>query len=118
LLAHIVVAGSVVQLALPETVRIALFVLVAFSLFFTLRQQWRPVVVMLHLGASGELAIERKVGISETAIIEPHSAILPGLIVLLLRCGTQRIALPLIPDALDPDLKRQLRVWLQWRAKK
>ena len=71
---------------------------------------------MLHLGASGELVIERKIGISETAVIEPHSAILPGLIVLLLRCNTQRIALPLLPDALDTDLKRQLRLWLQWRA--
>jgi hypothetical protein len=109
-----------VPLELPDALIVILFGLVALSLFLTLRQLRRQSVVMLHLGARGELEIEKKVGAGgtamETAIIEPHTAILPGLIVLLLRCGAERIALPLLADSMGSDLNRQLRLWLQWRA--
>ena len=94
-----------------------MFGLIVLSLLYSIHQVRRQTIVMLHLGMCGELAIERRVGARETAIIEPHTALLPGLIVLLLRCGAERIALPLLPDSLDPQLNRQLRLWLQWRNK-
>ena len=121
ILSHGLAAGALLPLALPVTVRLALLGLVALSLFFTLYIQAHPPVVGLRLGSRGELEVERKVGAGGTAIqkaiIEPHTAILPGLIVLLLRCDGKRLALPLLPDSLDVDLNRQLRLWLQWRVR-
>jgi toxin CptA len=120
-LAHVLAAMTLVPLGLPDLLRAFLFWLVILSLFLTLRRQRRQSVVGLQLGATGELGIERKVGAGgtavtaiETAVIAPHTAILPGLIVLLMHCGEQRIALPLLADSMDPDLNRQLRLWLQW----
>jgi len=108
---------AVVPLVIPKTLSLVLFGLIVLSLVFIVLPMRRQSVVMLHLGARGELEIERKVGVRETANIEPHTAILPGLIVLLLHCGADRIALPLLADALDSQLNRQLRLWLQWRGK-
>ncbi len=123
--AHALAVVALVPLALPDLLRVFLSGLVILSLFLTLRRQRRQSVVRLHLGATGELEIERKVGAGgtaitaiETALIAPHTAILPGLIVLLMRCGAQRIALPLLADSMDRDLNRQLRLWLRWHAKK
>lgn len=121
LLAHTLAAMALVLLELPDLLRAFLFGLVLLSLFLTLRRQHHPSVVGLQLGAHGELEIERKVGAGGTAMeaatVEPHTAILPGLIVLLLRCGEKRIALPLLADSMDANFNRQLRLWLRWQAK-
>jgi hypothetical protein len=118
--AHALAAGSVSLLMIPAVVRLALIGIVASSLIIFFQRQQRQIVAMLHLGTRGELEIETKVGAGETATIatiEPYTTILPGLIVLLLRCQGKRLVLPLLADSVSTDNYRQLRLWLQWRAK-
>jgi hypothetical protein len=117
MVAHGVAAGSISVSMLPWAVRWVLMGLVAVSLLVSLRHQRRQPVTALILGRYGELEIETKVGARETVLIGPHTTVFPGLIVLLLRRGGRPLALPLLPDALDADAHRQLRLWLQWRAK-
>jgi hypothetical protein len=105
---------------IPAVVRLALIGIVASSLIISFQRQQRQMVTMLHLGTRGELEIEIKVGAGETATIatiEPYTTIFPGLIVLLLRCQGKRLVLPLLADSVSTDNYRQLRLWLQWRAK-
>jgi hypothetical protein len=91
--------------------------MLVISLMIMLGRQRRQPVTALILGKRGELEVQTKVGARETAAIGPLTTIFPGLIVLWLDCGGKRIALPLFPDALGADQHRQLRVWLQWRAR-
>jgi hypothetical protein len=116
--AHVLAALMVLPLTLPRSVSLVLLGLVGFSLLFSLARQ-QPLLV-LHLGALGELEIETKVGAGgtarQTATIQPHTTLLPGLMILLLQSGGKRFVLTLLPDALGADNNRQLRLWLQWRA--
>jgi hypothetical protein len=105
---------------IPLAARLVLIGFVASSLLVFFQRQQHEMLTVLCLGTRGELEIETKVGASETAspaTIEPHTTILPGLIVLSLRCQGKRLVLPLLADSLSTDDYRQLRVWLQWRAK-
>jgi hypothetical protein len=108
---------------IPLAARLVLIGLVVSSLLIFFRRQQLEMLTVLCLGTRGELEIETKVGASGTATIatgatiEPYTTILPGLIVLSLRCKGKRLVLPLLADSVSTDDYRQLRVWLQWRAK-
>lgn len=91
-------------------------VLVGFSLY---RGLTRPQeIAELRLGGKGDLMLRTNVGADKTALILPGTAVLPGMIVLLLRVEGKRTPLVLMADALQPDDYRRLRVWLNWRAKR
>ncbi len=114
--AHAVAIASVLPLDLAWALRLCLAVQVGFSLY---RMLTRPQqITQMSLGAKGELALETKVGAGGTALILPETAVLPGMIVLVLRFEGKRIPLVLMADALDPEDDRRLRVWLNWRAKR
>jgi len=80
-------------------------------------------VVALRLHADGTLECVRRSNTSEfTALkIHPHTTVSPLLTLLLLDGGQglwwQRLEpLVLLPDALDVEDFRRLRLWLRWRA--
>ena len=114
--AHAVAIASILPLDLAWTVRLGLVLLIGFSLYRVLARPQE--IAQLSLGAKGELALVTKVGVGGTADILPESAILPGMIVLVLRVEGKRTPLVLMADALDPEDYRRLRVWLNWRAKR
>jgi len=107
--AHAVAMVSVILLDLPWTARVCLVVLIGLSLYRVLTRPQE--ISQLSLGAKGEL----KVGAGGTAQILPETAVLPGMIVLVLRFEGKRHALVLMRDALNPGEYRRLRVWLNWR---
>jgi hypothetical protein len=115
LVAHLVAAGAVVPL--PWAARLALLGMVAISLMMLLGRQRRQPVAALILGKRGELEVQTKVGARETATIGSLTTVLPWLIVLWVNYDGKRLALPLLTDAVGVEQHRQLRVWLQWRAK-
>jgi len=111
--AHAVAIASVLPLDLALAVQLCLVLLISLSLY---RMLTRPQeITQLSLGARGELVLETKVGAGGTALILPETAVLPGMMVLLLRVEGKRTPLVLMADALDPEDYRRLRVWLNWR---
>ncbi|GAB1393275.1 hypothetical protein MASR1M60_14380 [Rhodocyclaceae bacterium] len=107
--AHGVAMMSVIPLDLALALRLCLIALIGLSLYRVLT---RPQEInQLSLGAKGQL----KVGAGGTAQILPETAVLPGMIVLVLRVEGKRHTLVLMADALDPEDYRRLRVWLNWR---
>jgi hypothetical protein len=114
--AHAVAIASVLPLDLAWAVRLSLVVLIGISLYRVLTRPQE--IAELRLGAKGELALATKVGADKTALILPETAVLPGMIVLVMRIEGKRTPLVLMADALDPEDYRRLRVWLNWRAKR
>ncbi|MDP1524739.1 MAG: hypothetical protein Q8M20_02915 [Rhodocyclaceae bacterium] len=114
--AHAVAITSVLPLDLAWAVRLCLVVLIGFSLYRSLTRPQE--ITQLSLGAKGELTLATKVGAGGTALILPETAVLPGMVVLVLRFEGKRTPLVLMADALDPEDYRRLRVWLNWRAKR
>ncbi len=112
--AHVVAIASMLPLDFSWAVRLCLMVLVGFSLY---RGLIRPQeIAELRLGDKGELMLRTNVGADKTALILPETAVLPGMIVLLLRVEGKRTPLVLMADALNPEDYRHLRVWLNWRS--
>lgn len=100
---------SVVSLDLAWAVRLCLVLLIGLSLYRVLLRSQQ--ISQLSLGGKGEI----KVDAGETAQILPETAVLPGMIVLVLRIGGKRHTMVLMADALNPQDYRRLRVWLNWR---
>jgi hypothetical protein len=107
--AHAVAMVSVIPLDLSLALRLCLTALIGLSLYRVLTRPHE--ISRLSLGAKGEL----KVGAGGTAQILPETAVLPGMIVLVLRIEGKRQTLVLLADAFEPEDYRRLRVWLNWR---
>ncbi|MBA3033488.1 MAG: hypothetical protein KKF85_15545 [Gammaproteobacteria bacterium] len=116
-LAHLLAVVAILPLVLSWPLRLAMIGLVVASLVYFLERQSRPAVVGLHLGAQGELEVDTKVGVRETATILPQTAVLSRVIVLRLRKNGQLLTLPLLPDTTGETAYRQLSLWLKWRAR-
>jgi hypothetical protein len=108
------IAVSVLTLAMP--VRMGLCAVVLISMLFALRDWWSQSVIHLHLGAKGELEIEKIIGARETAEILPATTIFPWMILLVVCSEGKHHSLVLLADSTDGDDLRRLRVWLGWRA--
>lgn len=116
LFAHLVAVSTVPILHLPHIAKWGFIGLIGVSLWLSLYRLRNLPVTALHLGMQGDLEIETEVGGRKTAMVEPGTAIFHWLIVLQLKCTDERIVLSLLPDSLDSDHGRQLRLWLRWRA--
>lgn len=115
LLMHLLAAAALNLVVLPLPVKLSLTGLLLMSLSIALYRLRNPAVVALHPDITGNLEVETKVGARKTAAIGAHAIIFSGLIVLRLRCGEEKFAVSLLPDSLDADHARQLRLWLRWR---
>jgi hypothetical protein len=116
LFAHGLALIAVALLTLSIPMRTGLGALVLVSLLFTLRKRKDPGIVRLHLGAKGELEIEKIVGVRETAVILPETMVFPWMILLVIRSEGKRYPLVLLQDSTNGDDLRRLLVWLDWRA--
>ena len=96
--------------------RMGLGALVLVSLLFALRDWQGQSIARLHLGAKGELEIEKIFGARETAVILPATTVFPWMILLVIREEGKRHPLVLLADSTSGDDLRRLRVWLGWRA--
>jgi toxin CptA len=113
--AHGLAGAAVLPLHLPTSVRLALLMVLAVSMLATLTR--RESIEALRLGARGEIDVISKVGAGGTATILSENTVLPGLVVLVLRLDGRRRTLVLLPDGVEGDGFRRLRVWLATRAR-
>lgn len=120
---HVLALGSAWLIPLALAVKIGMAVVLSSSLLFGLRQHvWRAgkrSVCAIRLTGECEISLQGQDGTWLEAAILPSSFISPYLTVLNLKIETERRArhVVLLPDAMDAEQFRQLRVWLRWRCK-
>lgn len=114
---HLLAAACWLSLTLPEWALAAGLPLFLLSLTYHLRQARRLPFAALRLEREGALSVIEPAGEAVEAQLLPDFVAHPWLVVLRLRVEGRRYALTLPPDALEKDAHRQLRVWLNWRAK-
>ena len=117
LVAH---AGAIAMLAAisaPLWIRALLFLLIAWSAWHSLQKIHGSLrIIRLILKADGRLEYLRLSGESGEATVHPNSTVMPQLTVLLLRLEKGSEPLIVLPDSLNAEDFRQLRLWLRWRA--
>jgi hypothetical protein len=107
------------QAAIPPL----LDLLVALSLWQSLRRLAAPAFSALRLGARGEFAARDAAGEWQDFLVDADSSLLPALVVLRLRAPgddgrrdrAPSLTIP-IDGVADAAQFRALRVWLRWRA--
>lgn len=93
-----------------------------FSLFYFLgRDAWRRLphsIIMFEINADCSCRYLDYQGRWHAAVIVPTILVNPWLSVLTLRINNRRHLryIVVLPDAVEPDAFRQLRVWLKWKC--
>ncbi|HTY02463.1 MAG TPA: protein YgfX [Rhodocyclaceae bacterium] len=111
--AHLLPALGLVPTVLPIPLKLALWLVLALSLFRLLRRQDDATVLTLKV--DGAVSWERRGGQLEYRV-DHATTVLPWFVVLRLRSESAIESLVLPVDALSPNEHRQLRTWLRWRA--
>ncbi|WP_074927008.1 protein YgfX [Nitrosomonas eutropha] len=120
-LAHCTAAGVFWPLALPVVVKIMITLLLAGSLYYYLQRYARlafPQSIMtLHLTGRNHCKIETCAGKSINTVIDASTFVAPYMTVLCLKMEqTYRYrTVVILPDSIDADSFRRLRVWLKWK---
>jgi len=116
--AHGLVIATVMLVVLSLWIKLGLLLAIlasALHIFLSLRGP--QVVLGLSLRADGLFEVSRADGTSTEMRVHPHTTVMPGLVVLLMReNGTRIQSLVLFPDAISTGDMRQLRLWLRWLA--
>lgn len=112
--------GALLAVTLVELLvwtKLALLLLIVISVW-NCRKFWYGArrINFLTLRDEGVLDYTRVNGETGQASIHPQSTVTPWLTVILLRQEGRLEALVLLPDALDKDDYRHLRLWLRWRS--
>jgi len=108
-------------LALPVAVKIIITLLLAGSLYYYLRRDaWLASpqsVVMLYLTGRNRCKIEACAKKSTNTIIDASTFVAPYMIVLCLKMerAHRYRTIVILPDSIDADSFRRLRVWLKWK---
>lgn len=119
--AHVAGGALLAVTDLPWVWKIAALPLFLGSLMFALRHHaWRltpAAVVGLHLEPEGKVVFLRRDGLVLEGLLLGSSFVSPWLTVLNLRPEGRRRSVPLVilPDAVEREAFRQLRVWLKWK---
>lgn len=120
---HALALLSAWQVPLALVAKIGVAALLASSLALSLRQHvWRAgkrSVRAIRLTGECDLSLQGQDGAWLEAAILPSSFISPYLTVLNLQLEGERRArhVIILPDAMDSEQFRQLRVWLRWKCK-
>jgi toxin CptA len=120
--AHGGTLASATMIDLPIGFKLLVMVGIVLSLLFALfKMHGSRQVIQLTLRSDGLLEVRRQneqSGQSESARlrVHPHSMVTSFLTVLLLEQGKRLEALTLLPDALNSEDFRCLRLWLRWKA--
>lgn len=120
---HVLALASVWLVPLVLDAKIGTAIVLATTLAFGLQQHvWRAgkrSVRAIRLTGECEISLQGQDGTWLEAAILPSSFISPYLTVLNLKIEVERRArhVVILPDAMDAEQFRQLRVWLKWRCK-
>jgi len=114
---HAVALLVVSSLELLVWIKLALLLLIAISAW-NCRKYWHGTqrIILLNLRDKGALAYVRLNGATGDAGVHRQSTVTPWLTVILLKSGKGLEVLVLLPDALNLDDYRRLRVWLRWQS--
>lgn len=121
-LGHLAAIGGVVFVPLALWLKIVLGALLVASLIRTLTHEaWRigsSSIVELQCEREGGALFKTRSGKEWEARVLGSSFVASYLTIVLLKPNTSRRvrAVVILPDALEPELFRQLRVWLKWRV--
>ncbi len=121
-LGHLAAVGCVAIVPLPLWLKILLSVILVANLIQSLtREAWRmwpSSIVELQCEREGGALIKTRNGKAWEARVLGSSFVASYLTIVLLKPNTSRRAraVVILPDALEPELFRQLRVWLKWRV--
>ncbi len=118
-LAHGAAAAALAALGLDPWIGVPMLLGVILSLAWQLRRLFgaqRIVELILH--KDGALEYVRRDGTAASGKVDPQTMVTAWLTVLLLRSGAGRRceALTLLPDTLESEDFRRLRLWLRWLA--
>ncbi|MDK9725157.1 MAG: hypothetical protein OEL88_09705 [Sterolibacteriaceae bacterium MAG5] len=115
--AHLLVFAGLLACGLSVASMLGIGSLLAISLVFTLRtQRAHPAWSAMTLLADGQLEMERGDGGRHGAELLAGSTAFPWLVILRLQVEGRHLSLTLLPDGLEGDGHRLLRLWLRWRA--
>ncbi|TRZ56938.1 MAG: hypothetical protein D4S02_14395 [Rhodocyclaceae bacterium] len=105
------------SLELLVWIKLALLILMAISAW-NCRKYWYGAqrITLLSLREKGALAYLRMNGETGDASVDRQSTVTPWLTVILLTRGQGLESLVLLPDSLNQDDYRRLRVWLRWQS--
>lgn len=115
--AHVLVFAGLLAAGLSAPTMLWAGFLLTISLVFSLRSRvLHPAWSTITLLADGQLEMERTDGRRHGAELLAGSSAFPWLVVLLLRVDGRRLSLAMLPDGLEGDGHRILRLWLRWGA--
>lgn len=121
-LGHLAAIGCVAIVPLPLWLKLLLSVILAASLMQSLtREAWRigsSSIIELQCEREGGVLVKTRSGKEWAACVLGSSFVASYLTIVLLKPNASRrvCAVVILPDALEPELFRQLRVWLKWRV--
>jgi hypothetical protein len=113
---HLSAAVAIGVASIPTWVIGLCCLLIAVSLWRTLRNLWLDRPISMVLRNDGRMEIELASGQRHEASVGRDTVVLPWLMVLACECGDRRRLLTLPADSLDAEPKRLLRLWLRWRT--
>lgn len=114
---HSGVLGLLAAVTISFWIKLLLLPAILFSAWRVLKSIWRRQrIIRLTLRADGRLDYLRLNAAIGEARIHPHTTVTPQLTVLLLSSERRIEPLVLLPDSLDAEEFRQLRLWLRWQA--
>ena len=121
-LGHLAAIGCVVIVPLTFWLKLILSGMLVASLIHTLTLHvWRSrasSIIALQCDRDGVAVIQMRSGEEREARVLGSSFVASYLTIVLLKPNTNRRVhtLVVLPDMLEPDIFRQLRVWLKWRV--
>ncbi|MEK6664334.1 MAG: protein YgfX [Pseudomonadota bacterium] len=121
-LGHLAAVGCVAIVPLPLWLKILLSVILVSNLIQSLtREAWRvwpSSIVELQCEREGGVLVKMRSGKEFEACVLGSSFVASYLTIVLLKPNASRraCAVLILPDAAEPELFRQLRVWLKWRV--
>jgi toxin CptA len=122
-LVHLVAAGILWPLALPWNITVIILAMLIVSLFYYLRKDAmltaHNAVVVLTLPDEMTCVLTTRSGESIACSIQGSSFVAPYLTVINMKPSKKFFArsVVILPDAIDAEEFRRLRVWLRWRWK-
>lgn len=119
---HVAAAVCVFIVAMPFWLKALLGVMLMLSLVYAVTYQawrrWPSSVVALQFERDGNVIMAYRNGALREARVLGSSFVSPYLTIVLLKPHARWLAqaVVILPDAIEPALFRQLRVWLKWRV--
>ncbi|QOJ08495.1 protein YgfX [Nitrosomonas sp. H1_AOB3] len=120
-LAHCTAAGVFWPLALPVVVKLIITLLLAGSLYYYLRRYaWLTSprsIVALHLTGRNSCRMKAHADEYIDTVVDTSTFVAPYMTVLCLRKERTKhyYTVVILPDSIDANSFRRLRVWLRWK---